>query len=194
MSLIPKYHWALDSNHYQRGLLSGVYNNDWPKNLDIRPVDPTYENLQPLMHKVSEKWHWEDQPRYNEAALREKLAQPSTKLYELIDKNDPDIVIGYSMVSRPPEALVKRFWSAANDIRVMEIDNLGLFPGKEGGGRGKAFFEMIFDRHFADNDIVYWAQHDTHSPTLARFYQEKMGMTHLATDHVRDFREQPQVA
>lgn len=194
MDLVPKHHWALNVNRYRQGLSSGQYNNEWPENLDLLPVEPTYENLQPLMHKVSELWHWEDQPRYNEVALREKLALPSTRLYKLIDRNDPDLVIGYSMVSAADVELKKRFWNAANDINVLEIDNLGLFPGKEGGGRGKAYFEMIFDRHFADNDVVYWSQHETHSPTLARFYREKMGMEHLATDHVPDFRRNPAVA
>jgi len=63
-----------------------------------------------------------------------------------------------------------------------------LFPTHEGGGRGKAYFEMLFERYFKDYETVYWSQHETHSPTLKRFYQEKMGMTLLGIDNVPDFR------
>ena len=189
MSLVPKNHWALTKARYRRGVLSEIYNNTWPANLHIRSIAPTYENLEPMMAKMSELWHWKDQGRYTEDALRRKLAQPGTVLYSLRDSLEGDPKIGYSMISKPPTSLVDRFWPAANDVRVLEIDNLGMFPGNEGGGRGKAFFEMIFDRHYTDNDIVYWSQHETHAPTLTRFYGEKMQMELLATDLVPDFRQ-----
>ena len=191
MSLIPKNHWQLTKPRYQRGLLSGIYNNDWPKNLDLTPIEnPTYEDLEPLMDKMSEKWSWKDQGRYTEELLRVKLAKKGSIIYLLLDKAEKDNpVIGYALVSVVEKPLKDRFWSAANDTRILEVDNLGLFPNKEGGGRGKAYFEMIFSRHFKDNDIVYWSQHETHAPTLTRFYGEKMQMEHLAKDYVPDFRQ-----
>lgn len=190
MSLVPKNHWQLTRPQYERGLLSGLYNNTWPDNLDIEAIEnPTFEDLEPLMDKVSEKWGWKDQERYSEELLKEKLSRKGTLIYLLIDKHDKeDPVIGYALVSVVQKPLKDRFWSAANDTRVLEIDNLGLFPNKEGGGRGKAYFEMIFAKHFANNDIVYWSQHETHAPTLTRFYREKMNMEHLAKDFVPDWR------
>jgi hypothetical protein len=191
MSLVPKNHWQLTKPRYERGILSGLYNKAWPNHLYVEPIEnPTYEDLEPLMDKMSEKWGWKDQERYTEEALRDKLAQTGTTIYLLCDDTEPnDPVIGYALVSIVQKPLKDRFWSAANDVKVLEIDNLGLFPKKEGGGRGKAYFEMIFARHFADNDIVYWSQHETHAPTLTRFYREKMQMEHLARDHVPDWRK-----
>lgn len=80
-----------------------------------------------------------------------------------------------------------RFWDAARNERVIEIENLGLFPGEEGGGRGKRF-EMFFDRLYKEYDVVYWSQNNVHSPSLSEFYRERLGMTLLATDQVKDFR------
>ena len=193
--LIPRYHWALTKPRYEKGVLTGIYNNTWPENLRLEPIcSPTFEELRPLMAKMSEKWGWDQQGRYNEEALRKTLAQPGTKLYLLRDTTESEPVIGYALVSKPPEEKISRFWGRANDVNVLEIDNLGLFPNKEGGGRGKSFFEKIFADHFPNNDIVYWSQHDTHSPTLARFYRERMQMELLDTDRVPDFRHKAQVA
>lgn len=191
MSLIPKNHWQLTKPRYERGLLSGVYNNHWPNQLYIEPIAPTYENLEPLMDKMSEKWGWKDQERYSEDALREKLSRAGSAIYLLCDRTEKENpVIGYALVSAVQQPLKDRFWSSANDTRVLEIDNLGLFPNKEGGGRGKAYFEMIFDKHFKENDIIFWSQHETHAPTLTRFYKEKMQMEYLARDYVPDFRHE----
>lgn len=184
--MIRKNHFSLHKSDYKRGLLSGVYNNEWPESLDILRIPATYDHLEPLMEKLSEKWYWKDQPRYSEEALREKLAQKGTELFLLQDNEDP---IGYAMVSKPPKSLTDRFFKAAN-TNVVEIDNLGLFPGQEGGGRGKKYFEMLFDRYFQDNEVVYWSQHETHSPTLREFYQNRMGMTLLEHEYVEDFRPQ----
>lgn len=189
MALVPKHHWQLTKPRYEQGVLTGIYNQSWHAALSIEAINPTFENLDPLMTRVSEKWNWKDQDRYNEAALREKLAHTGTSLYRLRDAREENPVIGYALVSIVRQPLKGRFWSAANDVKILEIDNLGLFPGNEGGGRGKAFFEMIFAKHFAENDIVYWSQHETHAPTLTRFYRDRMKMEHLATEHVPDFRK-----
>ena len=189
MTLVLKNHWELTKPRYEKGLANGVYNSAWPDALSIAPIEPTFENLDPLMTRMSEKWSWKDQERYNENDLRKKLSQQGTALYLLQDTRKPDPVIGYALVSAVQQPLKRRFWSAANDIRVLEIDNLGLFPGNEGGGRGKAFFEMIFARHFSENDVVYWSQHETHAPTLTRFYRDTMKMKLLDKDYVPDFRK-----
>ena len=102
---------------------------------------------------MSEKWGWKDQGRYSEELLRKKLAHNGSVIYLLLDQSEKDDpIIGYALVSVVQKPLKNRFWSAANDTRVLEVDNLGLFPNKEGGGRGKAYFEMIFAKHFLDND------------------------------------------
>lgn len=195
MTLIAKNHFALNRTDYTKGLISGRYKNKWRSNLHIRSIAPTEDKLCELQQKMK-KWHWPAQDRYNNGSLPTKLAHPETELFELMD----DIVsnnnsIGYSFVTAPASSVKERFWGATNHS-VIEIENLGLFPDNEGGGRGKAYFEMMFDRYFKDYETIYWSQHETHSPTLKKFYLEKMGMTLLATDYVSDFRpkQKPKVA
>ena len=47
MTLIPRYHWALTKPRYEKGILTGIYNDTWPENLRLEPVDTTIENLKP---------------------------------------------------------------------------------------------------------------------------------------------------
>ena len=186
MPLIEKFYWALNRKDYESGACKGTYRTEWPKNLELRPLPNELHQLKPRMERLSKKWHWSAQPRYNDAALSEKLAQPGTELFGLYDTSEAIGEIGYALASKPNASLRVRFWPSK--MNVMEVDNLGLYPGYEGGGRGKAFFEMLFDRLFVDNDAVFWSQHNTHNPTLPRFYKDKMGMSLLATDTIEDFR------
>jgi len=185
MSLIDKYHYAKDSKTYQDQVAAGKLRDQWPANLTMREVAPSLETFMPRINRVSLKWHWNRQDRYNDGTLAAKLAHPETRLFDLCDNGE---AVGYALITKPGESLKTRFWNTANDVRVIEIENLGLFPGQEGGGRGKAFFEMCFSRLFANYDIVYWSQNNVHSPSLSKFYREGLGMTLLATDRVRDFR------
>lgn len=187
MGTIIKNHFALAAENYQKGLESGRYNTSWPNNLAMIQIPATLANYSPLVKRLGEKWGWDKQDRYNGAALAQKLENPSAALYLLKDAGE---VVGYSFASAPADTIKARFFGAA---RVVEIENLGLFPGNEGGGRGKAYFEMLFTRYFKDHDVVYWSQHETHAPTLSRFYKEKMGMTLLARDAVPDFRAGPPI-
>jgi len=189
MTLIAKNHFALNRTDYTKGLISGRYKNQWQSSLDIRPIAlPTEDKLSELQGKMDEKWHWSAQERYNDGSLTVKLTHPETALFELMDDSASSInPIGYTFVTAPDTSVKERFWGAANHP-VIEVENLGLFPTHEGGGRGKAYFEMLFERYFKDYETVYWSQHETHSPTLKRFYQEKMGMTLLGIDNVPDFR------
>jgi hypothetical protein len=188
MTLIAKNHFALNRTDYIKGLTAGRYKNQWRSSLDMYPIDATEARLSLLQSKMDEKWHWKSQDRYNDGSLSEKLIHPETALFELMDDDVSETKpIGYTFVTAPDPSVKERFWGAANHP-VIEIENLGLFPTHEGGGRGKAYFEMLFARYFKDYETVYWSQHETHSPTLKRFYQKKMGMTLLATDHVTDFR------
>lgn len=183
--MIDKYHYAKDAKTYAGEVSTGKLRNAWPANLTLRELLPNLENFTRLIDKVSEKWHWNLQPRYNDGSLNAKLAHPETRLFELVDGEQP---VGYAFITSPGTALRQRFWNAANDVRVIEIENLGLFPGCEGGGRGKAYFEMCFDMLFKDYDVVYWSQNNVHSPSLSQFYQDRLGMRLLATDRVEDFR------
>ena len=184
--LIPKNHFALSVEQYRRRVKAGRYAVTWPKNLALVEIPATIENYKPLVEKLGTKWHWDKQPRYNGHSLEEKLSHPKAALFILQDNGLP---VGYAFVGAPSDDLKKRFWGNAN-ARVIEIENLGLFPGQEGGGRGKKYFEMLFAKYFDNYDIVYWSQHETHSPTLKRFYRDKIGMKLLATDRVPDFRPQ----
>lgn len=184
MTLIAKNHFALNRTDYIKGLTSGRYRNRWHNRLAIRQVDATESNLNKLQDILSEKWHWNEQDRYNDGSIEEKLKHPETALYELLDCGES---VGYAFVTAPSDKVKTRFWKAAT-YPVIEIENLGLFPGNEGGGRGKAFFEMMFDQYFKNYETVYWSQHDIHSPTLKEFYMNKLGMDLLDVDHIRDFR------
>lgn len=183
--MIDKYHYAKDVKTYSSEIRSGKLRNAWPSHLSMRSVLPSIENFKPLIDKVSEKWHWNRQSRYNDGTLETKLAHPETRLFELLDNGK---AVGYTLITAPSQSLKQRFWNAANDTNVIEIENLGLFPSCEGGGRGKAYFEMCFDMLFKKYDIVYWSQNDVHSPSLSKFYQEKLGMCLLTIDQVEDFR------
>lgn len=195
MTLIAKNHFALNRTDYTKGLLSGRYKNKWRPELDARPITPTEDKLSEFQEKM-EKWGWPDQDRYNDGSLPAKLLNHETTMFELMDdtvsETDP---IGYSFITAPSASVKERFWGAAH-YPVIEIENLGLFPDNEGGGRGKAYFEMMFDQYFKRYETVYWSQHETHSPTLKKFYLEKIGMKLLATDYVPDFRskQNPKVA
>lgn len=183
MSFINKFFWELSNDRYQGRLCTGFYNAVHNPNLHIEPLPTTLDELKPRMLRISEKWHWADQPRYSDDLLAEKLAQPGTELFALMDGDEE---IGYALSSIPSQEMHDKFWPT--DKTVREIDNLGMYPGNEGGGRGKAFFEMLFTRYFPANDIVFWSQHDTHGPTLSRFYHDKLGMRLIATEQVEDFR------
>lgn len=186
MTHILKNHFALNKGDYQQGIKDGKYNSTWRVGLSIAPITPSLAALKELQSRLSEKWQWKDQDRYKDIlALDEKLRHEETAIFLLKDNGKP---VGYAYVTAPDASLKERFWGAAN-ANVIEIENLGMFPGCEGGGRGKAYFEMLFARYFKNYDTVYWSQHETHSPTLKRFYQVKMGMTLLATDKVPDFRK-----
>ena len=185
MSTIEKYHYEKDKKTYERQVAQGMLRVEWPEGLSVREVEPTLENFMPLINRVSLKWHWNRQERYNDGSLEAKLAHPETRLFELCDG---DKAVGYAFITSPGQSLKDRFWDAARNERVIEIENLGLFPGEEGGGRGKKFFEMFFDRLFKEYDVVYWSQNNVHSPSLSEFYRERLGMTLLATDQVKDFR------
>ena len=188
MPLVNKHYWALTREQYMDGIRTGTYRTSWPLNLALLLLSQTYEALEPRMESLSEKWHWADQGRYTEDALRAKMQEPETELFGLIDRTAQKPEVGYTLASRLSGQLLTRFWP--EHTSVMEIDNLGLYPGNEGGGRGKAYFEMLFARYFPANDVVYWSQHETHGPTLSQFYRDKMRMAYLGTDQVEDFRPQ----
>lgn len=184
MTRILKNHFALHRTNYLKGLAAGRYNTRWPDALSMRRIEATSESLHAQQLKVDPRWGWVRQGRYHDPALPARLAHPETALYELVDGHD---AVGFTLVTAPAPALRERFFGAA-DYPVIEIENLGMYQGCEGGGRGKSYFEMHFARYFPRYEAVYWSQHETHSPTLRRFYQEKMGMALLATDRVPDFR------
>lgn len=194
MSSIIKNHFSIDKKTYKRSVLSGHFRTAWD-NLSIEEVRPTYEDFKPMLDLVSTKWYWSGKDIYEEETLRTRLAHPETRLFHL---KDGDEKVGYALiVSTEGTGLKDRFWKASGNKRVVEIENLALFPGQEGGGRGKAYFEMLFKDLFQKYDVVYWSMSSTNYPTLLEFYK-RMGMTLLAQDPVKDFRpgmsEQPAIA
>lgn len=182
MGTIVKNHFALAASAYHDGIQTEKYDVSWPENMRLERIPATIGNYQPLIEALGKKWDWDKQPRYQGQSLRSKLADPQAALYLLKDGKDS---IGYAFVASPSGTLQNRFFQNAS---VIEFENLGMFPGYEGGGRGKKYFEMLFAEYFRTHDHVYWSQHETHSPTLKRYYQEKLGMELLDQDLVPDFR------
>ncbi len=182
---ILKNHFALSAADYRERLNTGVYAAEWGS-LSIEQIPATVQNYIPLVSKLGAKWQWDRQERYTGASLKEKLSRG-----ELFLLKDNGRAVGYAFASAPSDQTKDRFFAGK---KVIEIENLGMFPGEEGGGRGKKYFEMLFQRYFNDYDVVYWSQHETHAPTLKRFYIEKMGMEFLGADNVPDFRTPPSLS
>lgn len=179
MGTILKNHFALSVGTYKERLASGFYSDSWGE-LSIEQIPATVENFTPLVRQLGLKWSWDRQPRYTGKSLEEKLSRG-----ELFILKDKGRTVGYSFATEADLGTVNKFFPGK---RVMEIENMGMFPGEEGGGRGKKYFEMLFVRYFKNHDVVYWSQHETHSPSLGQFYEKKMGMTLLLKEPVPDFR------
>lgn len=190
MNTIFKNHLAIDKITWRRGILSGHFNTAWRDGLSLEEVPPTYETFKPMLDEVSTKWHWNKQPRYQEPQLRERLAHPETRLFLLKDRGE---TVGYAITAGVDRTLREKLWKAANDISVIEIENLATFPGQEGKGRGTAYFEMMFKELFKTYDTVYWSMSSSNYPTLLAYY-ERMGMTLLVQEEIPDFRTAPVIA
>lgn len=182
------YHFNMSKNDFISKKKSGHFNGFY-KNLSFQEIPSTLEKFMPLFEKVGYAWGWQYKELYkNSKTLTARLDKPTSKLLYLLDDNK---IIGYALITKPNMSVVSKVNSHYIEKgTVIEIENLGLFPGQEGGGRGGKLFEMIMDDLFKSYDHVYWSSRDYHAPTLISYYKNKIGMKHIGTDFVEDVRPQ----
>jgi len=186
---IARYHFSMSNARFQtkkskRDFFDGDFGT-----LDMREIEATPGAFKPLVDLVGNPWGWNNKDmNADPKKLKDRLSNPETRLFMLTDN---EVDIGYTIVTKPADTVREKFFKASNDIKIIEIENLGLFPHQEGGGRGSKFFEMVMDMLFEKYDHVYWSMSSTNHSGLFNYYHNKMGMTFLGTDHVDDFRPTP---
>jgi len=180
---ITKTHLAIGARKFHWNQRVGLYKS--PINgLNIQEVIPDYELFTNLLGRVGAPWGWDKQDRYQKPLLHARLEDSQTRLFML---RDGEHDIGYALVVGVDQSVKSRFWPQANQPRVIEIENLGLFPGEEGGGRGWGFFQLVMNDLFNSSDVVYWSMSSSNYPTLLDYYRDH-GMEILAQDVVPDPR------
>lgn len=186
--LIARYHFSMNRADFIAKKESGHFSGQYAR-LSFREIPATCENFIPLLKKVGKPWGWDNKEmNKNHFKLQKRLAEKETRLFLLTDNN---VAIGYTIITAPDPKILKNMPAAfMGGNKIIEIENLGLFPGEEGGGRGGKFFEMLFDYLFVSYDYVYWSMSSTNYTTLFNYYKNKMGMEHIGTDYVKDFRPQ----
>lgn len=195
--MIELYHFGINKESYQRGLGASFYDAAAPPEYAIRRLlNPTFEQFRDdFVARVNPDlfWPYQHKLHHPQSFIADHLSGPESGLYALTH-NGADI--GFALAMHTPDDLKTRFFPAATaqapPPKVAQLDYLALFKGEEGQGRGRIFFEIFFRKFFSEGyDAVYWSQHSTNAPTLFRWYLDKLGMTHLATDTIPDFRPQP---
>lgn len=183
---IARYHFAMSRADFIAKKESGHFGANYGT-LGYREIPATPENFLPSLKKVGGQWGWDNKTMNKDLALLQaRLNDKETRLFSLTEQN---VSIGYAIVTRPSPKIIKNMeCSFMGGTKIIEIENLGLYPGEEGGGRGGKFFEMLFDRLFVNYDYVYWSMSSTNYKTLFNYYKNKLGMTHIGTDYVNDFR------
>ncbi len=180
MTSTLKHHFAMTRPVFQ------VRQETWrPPAAGLR-IEATAATVTSVRDRVGRiPWGWINKEIYDPPVLAGRLRDPNTRLYDLYDG---DRAVGYALIVAPERSLTQRFWGAANDQSVIEIENLALYPGEEGGGRGWSFFQLVMSDLYRSYDTVYWSQSSSNYETLFDYYT-RQGMRHLATDEVADFRE-----
>ena len=183
---IARYHFVLGRTDYITKKVNGCYPGQYGE-LGCKIVPSTLENFLPMLREIGGPWGWDNKSMNKDLEiLKTRLADKETKLFYLLDGQD---TIGYAIITKPSAPLKKSIIDPLyHGDRVIEIENLGLLPGQEGKGRGGKFFEMLFDQLFSSYDHVYWSMSSTNHKGLYDYYKNRLGMMHIGTDYVEDFR------
>lgn len=190
-NMMPRYHFRMSRADFIAKKESGHFSSQYGT-LGYHEIPATIETFLPLLRTVGEPWEWENKPTYqNQRSLAARLSEKETQLITLTDSEQS---IGYSLIVKPSQTILQNMPSAfMGGSKIIEIENLGLFPCEAGKGRGGKFFEMLFDRLFVKYDYVYWSMSSSNHKGLFNYYKNKMGMTHIGTDYVRSFRSSEQL-
>lgn len=183
---IARHHFTLGRTDYITKKINGHFNGDYGS-LGCKIMPATAENFLPMLSVIGGQWGWDNKTmNKDETLLNKRLSDKQTKLFYLLDGDE---TIGYALITRPSASVQKQILNPFYvGERIIEIENLGLLPGQEGKGRGGKFFEMLFDNLFSTYDYVYWNMSSTNHPGLFSYYKNRIGMMHIGTDYVEDFR------
>ena len=188
---IRLYHYALSRDVYEARLANGYYSNNWPDSkLGLSRIDnPNIAFFRAQIERMDPKLYWNRQAKLSDPDFeKDYLRGPESSLYLLLDDGRE---VGFALVKSVPQRLHEKFFAVSSrteNISAIEVSYLGLFKGEAGRNRGKTYFEMLFARHFTEYERVYWSQHSTNAPSLAAFYQERMGMELIDVEEIDDFR------
>lgn len=183
---IARYHFAISKQDFLEKRKKGHFNGFY-RSLSLYQIPATVDKFLPLLKLVGGPWGWDNKSMNRSIdKLEKRLSKKETTLYHLLDDNR---IIGYSLITAPNPKIIAQLPNAFHrNARVIEIENLGLFPGQEGGGRGGKYFEMLFERLFTRYDYVYWSVSSTNYSGLYDYYKNKLEIRHIGTDYVDDFR------
>jgi hypothetical protein len=183
--MIARYHFAMTAESFVKTRALDT------NGCTVRVANPSVNNIINRVKRI--KWGWIKKDIYKPEILAKRLDSGKPKLFDLYDRNAKGEVnrIGYSLVMQPPEH--NEFTEHLRG-KVVEIENLALFPGNEGGGRGWKYFTHVIDDAFNDAsygaDTIYWSVSSTNHGKLKQYY-ERMGMHYLGEDMVPDFNKNP---
>ena len=180
MKSILQYHFAMGHDDF---LKRSNKQESRHALLSIKRHDPSPEAILERVNRI--EWGWIRKELYDRDVLQRRAAHPETRLYDLYDGEKR---VGFTVVAKISDDLKRRFWAAAENKNIIEIECLALYPGEEGKGRGWGFFELVMRELYRDYDIVYWAQSGSNYPTLKAYY-ERQGMTYLGQNEMPDFRK-----
>lgn len=134
-------------------------------------------------------WGWVNKTMYDDDVLPQRIVDQKLRLFDLYDGDgDP---IGYSIVNDPDQTVRSKFLSAVLHLNPIEMENLAMFPGNEGRGRGKYFMYTIMKQLMDEGyNPVYFSTSHANFPSLPAFY-ERIGMRKIGEDQMLDSTQLP---
>ncbi len=167
MKHYTNYHLAISKNAYEENMRNGRYVCE-AGDLSIVEIEPTFAKFRELLDRYGSKWNWDKRPKYlsDSASLRARIADTETRLFLFYSGPKK---IGYALVSAPQS------FRAANNSRIIEIENIVLDSAQTGRGYGRFFLQSLFATLFEKYETVYLSSRSTNHSGVIPFYL-RMGM------------------
>ena len=148
----------------------------------LREIPATPENV---INRVAQiPWGWIKKKIYDNEVLPHRIKNQKMRVFDLVDNGK---TVGYALIIHPDKDIKNSFLQSVQNQRIVEIENIALFPGEAGKGRGKSFLNLIQQTLFQEGyDAVYLNTSATNHPTLPEFYR-RCGMTDLGQAEVANF-------
>ena len=100
---------------------------------------PTVEQVRERVAKIP--FNWIKKKIYDPEVLAKRIVEQRMQVFDFYDGSSVD-PIGYSIVIDPSETDRHTHLSGINEP-VREIENIALFPGQPGKGRGESFLNLV---------------------------------------------------